>query len=121
MQDDLKNLNIDICIVTETFLRPSVPDSFITIDNYCLHRRDREVCRCKSKHCTKMHKGGGILIYVHSRFTSEIFDVSGNCESFWIKLSQASNSVIDSIFINPLTAKTRIRVLRRALRRVYAS
>ena len=41
-----------------------------------------------------------ILIYVLSRLTSEIFDVSGNCESFWIKLSQASNSVSDSIFIN---------------------
>ena len=89
-----------ICVVTETFLRPSVPDSFVTIDGYFLHRRDREVCRCRNKHCNKMHKGGGILVYIHSRFTSEIFDVSVKCESFWIKVSPSSNSEDGFISIN---------------------
>ena len=100
LYNDLQNFNIEVCVVTETFLRPSVPDSFITIDGFRLHRRDREACSCRNKSCLRMHKGGGVLIYVHERFISDTFDASTNCESFWIKLSPAPYTGEDAIFIN---------------------
>lgn len=100
MQNDLHKLNIDICAVTETFLRPSVPDSFITIDGFSHYRRDRETCYCRKASCPKAHKGGGIMIYVHTKISSEIFDVSKNCESLWIKVLQSSDLSEKPIFIN---------------------
>jgi hypothetical protein len=81
LRDDIHKLNIDICAVTETFLRPSVPDSFITITGFNHYRRDRQACNCRRANCTQAHKGGGILNYVHSKITSEIFDTSATCEA----------------------------------------
>ncbi len=95
--EDLQLLNVDVCGVTETFLRPTIPDSFITIDGYSVFRRDRTTCRCRKPRCTQAHKGGGILVYVQSNITCEHFDSSENCESLWIKITPSSTR---NVFFN---------------------
>lgn len=32
---------IDVCVVTETLLKPAPPDAIVNIANYCVFRRDR--------------------------------------------------------------------------------
>lgn len=99
LAQDLKNLNIDVAIVTETFLRPSIPDSFVTIPQYRLLRRDRVACNCRRRDCSKLHKGGGVVIYYLSSYICDIHDSAESVESFWVKLSPPNNSS-GPIFIN---------------------
>ena len=91
-------MNIDVCLVTETFLRPTIPDSYVTIDGYLLFRRDRKICKCRQKECSQPHNGGGVLIYVRSSYKCEIFDTSDESESLWVKLSSTHSS--DPLFVN---------------------
>ena len=41
LEMDLHTNDIDICVVSETHLRPDVPDAVIAMSNYALYRRDR--------------------------------------------------------------------------------
>ena len=99
LAQDLNSLNIDVAIVTETFLRPSIPDSFITIPEYRLFRRDRVACHCRRSGCSKPHKGGGVIIYYRSSYHCDIYNSAEDVEFFWVKLSQP-NSDHNHIFIN---------------------
>ena len=38
---DMIATDVDICIVSETHLKPDIPDSVVAISNYVLHRRDQ--------------------------------------------------------------------------------
>ena len=99
LSQDLNSLNIDVAIVTESFLRPSIPDSFVTIPEYRLLRRDRDACQCRRSSCSKPHKGGGVIIYYRSSYNCEIHESADDVESFWIKLSRP-NTDSNPIFIN---------------------
>lgn len=99
LAQDLTALNIDVAIITETFLRPSIPDSYVTIPEYRLLRRDRVACNCRRSGCAKPHKGGGVLVYYRSSFQCEIHDSAEDVESFWVKLS-LPNINSNHIFIN---------------------
>lgn len=88
----MKRLNIDVLVVTETFLRSSLPDTFLAIDGYCVIRRDRVVCRCRRTDCVNAHKGGGILVYIRSSMRWEVVDVADNVESLWIKIETSNES-----------------------------
>ena len=57
---DMIATDVDICIVSETHLKPDIPDSVVAISNYVLHRRDRN-CFGNDK-----RKGGGVAVYVRS-------------------------------------------------------
>lgn len=96
---DLSSLKIDIALITETHLRSSIPDSYVTIPGYRIFRRDRTVCNCRRTECSRPHKGGGVAIYYHNSYSGEIFDSADDCESFWIKLSQP-NDPLHFLFIN---------------------
>lgn len=100
LKEDILNLNIDVCIVTETFLRPSIPDSFVKIDGFVSYRRDRKICYCRKSDCAKVHRGGGVMVFVTDSLTSEIFDISNECESLWIKITNKLRSNEQLIFIN---------------------
>lgn len=50
----------DIIIVSETWLKKSVPDKLILIEGYKVYRSDR------------IGKGGGVAIYIKSKFTSSV-------------------------------------------------
>lgn len=34
----MKTMDIDICVVSETHLKPDVPDAIVNIPNYTIHR-----------------------------------------------------------------------------------
>ena len=94
----MMNLNIDIFIITETFLRSTIPSSFIAINGYDIFRRDRTVCNCKQSNCIKDHKGGGILIYARSNLNCTTYETHPELESLWIKGS--SPNADNNFFIN---------------------
>ena len=50
--------DIDICVVTETHLKPDIPDSVVNIPNYTIFRRDRNW----GGH--DMRSKGGVAVYV---------------------------------------------------------
>ena len=57
MEQDMND--IDVCVVSETHLRPEFPDAVIVMSNYALFRRDG----------TDMSTNGGIAIYnLRSKF-----------------------------------------------------
>ena len=58
IRTDLLTSDIDILTISETWLRPSVPDGLIMANNYSLHRLDRSV---NGNHKSS---GGGICIYI---------------------------------------------------------
>lgn len=42
LEADLKAVDIDVCVISETHLNRDIPDSAISIHNYSIHRRDRD-------------------------------------------------------------------------------
>ena len=41
LQPDLKSQDIDVCVVSETYLSTEIPNAVVNIPNYTLFRRDR--------------------------------------------------------------------------------
>ena len=58
LESDLLQNDIDICVVTETHLKPDIPDSVVNIPNYTIFRRDRNW----GGH--DMRSKGGVAVYV---------------------------------------------------------
>ena len=96
--DDFARYNIDIGVITETFLSKRIPDTYVWINGYSIQRRDRKTCNCRKASCSNAHGGGGILIYFRSSMHGDLYSVSPETESMWIKL-QVSNSC-NPIFVN---------------------
>ena len=61
LEADLNNNDIDICVVSETNLKPNVPDAVVGISKYSIYRRDRNW----SGHDMR-NKGGVASIYVRN-------------------------------------------------------
>jgi Reverse transcriptase (RNA-dependent DNA polymerase) len=51
----------DVIAISETFLKPTIPDSFIELPGYTVYRNDRKVKR-----------GGGVAVYVRESLKSKI-------------------------------------------------
>ena len=70
IRTDLLTSDIDILTISETWLRPSVPDGLIMANNYSLHRLDRSV---NGNHKSS---GGGICIYIKDglQYTVTMFE-----------------------------------------------
>ena len=71
--------NIDICCVTESWLDPDIPSEAVDIDNYVIHRSDRNDGR----------QGGGVAAYVRSylpcvRVTDTTEAQSQTLETLWL-------------------------------------
>ena len=98
LAQDIANLNIDVCLVTESHLRPSIPNSYITIAGFNVTRRDRNLCNCRRSECSFPHKGGGVLIYSRSSYSCQLFDSADSCESLWVKLSPPNSD--NQLFVN---------------------
>ncbi len=67
----LSQSRLDILLLQETFLNSSVPDHYIEIDNYILHRCDRMKDSGKSS-------GGGLCAFVHKRLNIKINGASAH-------------------------------------------
>jgi len=89
LESQLRIRHIDIAAVTESWANENVSDSELSIDGYCLYRKDR--CSCRDARC------GGILIYVHENITSYSYDKLNDykCESLWIRLCTSSKMMLD--------------------------
>ena len=78
IEQHLRNNEIDLCCITESWCSDAIPNNAIKIDNYNISRKNRIGKR-----------GGGILVYIHNSlpFTriSELED--DNHETLWLKLS----------------------------------
>ena len=59
----------DVIVLTETWLKPSIYDSELFNSSFMVYRCDR------SHHNCVFNNGGGVLVAVKSRFSSEIVDV----------------------------------------------
>ena len=57
MEGDLRNLDIDVCVVSETQLSTQMPDAVVNIPNYKVFRRDRGWLDLDKR------KKGGVAIY----------------------------------------------------------
>ena len=58
LEADLRNQDIDVCVVSETHLSTEMPDAVANIPNYTLFRRDRGWADLDKR------KKGGVAIYV---------------------------------------------------------
>lgn len=78
---DINSYNIDVCLIAETWFRPSITDDAVAIDNYVLLRRDRNG-----------RKGGGVCAYVREKICCKVIsDVpkslkNGSIEILWLDL-----------------------------------
>jgi len=89
--------------VTETFLRHTIPDSFVSIDGYDLSRRDRNMCNCKNTNCKKDHKGGGVLIYSRPNLSCKIYESHPSLETLWItgKVPDSTSNFFVNVSYHP--------------------
>src|SRR6185436_11361022 len=76
---DAHALNVEVILVCETWFTPKHIDSLLNINDYVLHRKDRH-----------KRRGGGVCIYVHKRFCSNVFitlpcSSESNMEIIWVK------------------------------------
>ena len=68
LEADLNYQGIDICIVSETHLKPDMPDSIVAIKDYVLFRRDRNWMG------RDIRNKGGVAIYLrHNIKVLEIY------------------------------------------------
>lgn len=70
----LKNHNLTILAITETWLTGRVPDDAVNIDGFSLVRFDR------------CGRGGGAGIYVHNKYSYSRINVDTSVEQCWINL-----------------------------------
>lgn len=70
----LKLHNIDILVLTETWLTSAYSDSMLDLDSYVLYRKDR------------INRGGGLLIGVKNFFPTQSFSYNFESEIIGIDL-----------------------------------
>ena len=107
---DCNAYNIDVCVVVETFLNSRIPDTYIWIEGYSVFRRDRKICFCRKAQCDRPHGGGGIIAYVRSSIHHELFSVSEDTESMWLKLQTNDNNILflNASYVPPNSKKAYI-------------
>lgn len=66
-QDIFQTADIDIIIVTETFLKKSIRDESVALNGYIIIRNDREGAQC-----------GGVAVYVKEKYASQVIQISDN-------------------------------------------
>jgi hypothetical protein len=108
LAQDCNAYNIDVCMVVETFLSSRVPDTYIWMEGYSVFRRDRKICFCRAVQCDKLHGGGGIMAYVRTSIQCEIFNVSDETESMWLKLRTNDNNILflNLLYVPPSSKKS---------------
>ena len=103
---DVTSSGPNILCYTETNLKVSTPDQFITIPGYTVHRSDRITGRKKS--------GGGVSIYVKANMgTSMIMKTSkptSHVEHIWVKskISERHSVIIGCIYRPPSTTGVQV-------------
>ena len=97
---DLSN-SVDIFSISETWLKPEIPDSIVELPGF-------NIIRCDRKSATKT-RGGGAALYVNSalKFThikQPQSKLSELCDSVWINIKAQQtndNLIVGSIYLPP--------------------
>ena len=78
----MRNNDIDVCVVSETHLKPAQPDAVVNIADYAVFRRDRNWSG------KDMRNKGGVAIYIRKTLT--VLDVyrSTDYEVICVKIKQ---------------------------------
>jgi hypothetical protein len=99
LQVDLEAYNVDVCIITESWLKHHHVDQLFLIQEYNLIRRDR-----------RGRKGGGVCMYISNRFNYNVFTPTNddsNFEVLWARVTHCINSscvyYIASVYFPPKT------------------
>jgi retron-type reverse transcriptase len=84
-----REYKFDFFGITETFLRPELPDAFLNIQGYELVRCDRG-----------FRRGGGVCLYIKKYIKYEVIlkKASTNLECLVVKLSLSSSSLVVGVF-----------------------
>lgn len=82
----LQQSKAHVMAISETWLTPNIPDSFLSINNYTLCRKDRTD-----------KTGGGVAIYIHQKYAHSILKFETESESLQILLKLTSQHVITII------------------------
>ncbi|MGL1889688.1 MAG: hypothetical protein OCD76_24455, partial [Reichenbachiella sp.] len=87
----------DIVVVTETWLKPTIPSSDIVPNYYSVFRKDRPGEK----------RGGGVMIAVHNRLLSSVcMDMDTDCEIVWVKVELCNaKDLFIGAFYRPPTSK----------------
>jgi hypothetical protein len=99
LQVDLEAYNVDVCLITESWLKQHHVDQLFLIQGYNLIRRDR-----------RGRKGGGVCMYISNRFNYNVFTPTNddsNFEVLWARVTNCLNSscvyYISSVYYPPKT------------------
>lgn len=78
---DLHQLDIDICLVVETWLNEDVDSSYVSIEGYHILRHDR------TRSSSTKHHGGGVACYHRTNINAEVIEhlTRPDLEVLWIK------------------------------------
>jgi Reverse transcriptase (RNA-dependent DNA polymerase) len=95
LQCNVSLSSYDILIFTETWLTDDYHDSELGLTNYAIYRRDR------SADTSVYGRGGGVLIAVHHKFTSQVIDTPLNIEQLFIGVGSGKNMCIFSAVYLP--------------------
>ena len=89
---DLKCNDIDICCISETWLKPIIPDHLVCPAGFSIIRKDRTNCR-----------GGGVATICRNDWKMQIMPNSDNLfECLWTKIdTQNSNVYVGTIYHPP--------------------
>lgn len=68
--------NFDILAISETWLNSNINSNSLAIDNYMLIRKDRNTGQ----------RGGGVLLYIHSKLRYQVIDVSNDIEQLFVEI-----------------------------------
>ena len=103
LEADMKNMDIDIYVVSETYLKPDIPNAIVNIPNYSILRRDRNWAG------TDKRSKGGVAIYIRNNlhvvnvYRSDLYEMI--CV---IILLPAGHGMLISGLYNPPSTITRI-------------
>lgn len=97
LEADMNNYDIDVCVVSETHLKPDMPDAVVNIPNYTIYRRDRNWSG------TDMRNKGGIPNYVRNNLLVVSVHRSSLYEMMCLKLTLPSgqNMLICGLYHPP--------------------
>ena len=93
LQSELMSNSIDLCCLSETWLRGDIDNSLVTPDGYLMLRKDRAIKR-----------GGGVAILCRKDWKIEQIDVRGNeYECLWAKVSTTNQDYFVASVYHPPT------------------
>ena len=68
VREKLRDENISVLIISESWLKSDIPNTLVDIDSYTLHRQDRDFTNERGHR----KRGGEIVIYVNNSLSFDI-------------------------------------------------